>query len=158
MKRKKILATAAGVVAAGVVAGGVSIAVPSLASSSSPAAGTATASPSPSSSTARHHLRRRRRLRVVGVHGSAKVRTKTGYRWYEWQRGTITSVSSGTLTVRSVDGTTWIWVITSKTHVRVDGAKSAASSLATGDKVGVAGTDGGNRTALRVVVPKAQTS
>jgi hypothetical protein len=103
---------------------------------------------------ARMRLAMRRML--VGVHGEATVRARGGgFVTYTWQRGQITSASAGSLTVKSADGTSWTWTVTSDTKVRKNGGKSTSSALAQGDTAFVLGRpDGTGRAALGVVVPK----
>lgn len=156
---KKILGGVS-VLAAGGIATGVYLAVPASAGAAQdtavnavPAAATAGAAQHPG----RHPGRLARLRRAArGVHGQATVRTKNGFAQVSWQRGRLTGVSGSTLTVRSLDGTTWQWTANDKTRVRKDGQKSALSKLAAGDFVVVAGPDGsgGARTARIVVVPK----
>jgi hypothetical protein len=103
---------------------------------------------------ARHPLRARRFLR--GVHGTATVRIKDGgFAQVAWQRGQVTAVLGGKLTVRSTDGTTWQWGTNSGTKVRKRGDKASISQLAANDRVFVIGTvDGSTRTARAAVVPR----
>ncbi|GII59476.1 hypothetical protein Pth03_78650 [Planotetraspora thailandica] len=101
----------------------------------------------------------RPRLRVLarkgGVHGEATVRTKGGFAVRAWQRGDVTSASSGSITVKSADGTSWTWKIGNGTRVRKAGQKAGAATLATGDKVLVVGTrTGDTRTSAIVNAPK----
>ena len=99
--------------------------------------------------------RRRLARRVRGVHGQATVRTKNGFRQVDWQRGQLTAENGGTLTVRSLDGTTFQWKTNGNTKIRKDAKRSDVASLTTGDFVLVAGPDdNGARTARRVVVPR----
>jgi hypothetical protein len=104
----------------------------------------------------RHPLRARHFLR--GIHGTATVRIKDGgFTEVVWQRGQVTAVSGGIVTVRSADGTTWQWATNSDTKVRRHGDKANVSQLAANDQVFVIGTSGGSsRTARAVVVPKAR--
>jgi hypothetical protein len=104
----------------------------------------------------RHPLRARRFLR--GIHGTATVRIKDGgFTQVAWQRGQVTAVSGGTVTVRSADGTTWQWTTTSDTPVRRHGDKATVSQLAANDRVVVIGTvSGSTRTARAAVVPKTR--
>ncbi len=105
---------------------------------------------------ARQKARKAIRRRGVGVHGEATVRTKKGFVQVAWQRGTVTGKSGNTLTVRSLDGTTWQWQTDGNTKVRSQGKKAAFANVATNDWVIVAGQQGaGNRhTAKRVFDPK----
>ncbi|GGL16700.1 hypothetical protein Sme01_71380 [Sphaerisporangium melleum] len=93
---------------------------------------------------------------LAGVHGEATVRTRGGgYATYTWQRGDVTAVSAGSISVRSADGTSWTWTVTGDTKVRKNGAKSTSSALASGDHVFVLGQPGGGtRTAQGVVAPR----
>jgi hypothetical protein len=145
--------------AIGVVGTGVYLAVP--ASAGSPQAEPAAASSQQAKQgkqakqakqgqKARKAVRRR-----VGVHGDATVRTKKGFVQVTWQRGVLTSTSGGTLSVRSLDGTTWQWKTATATKFRKDGQKAAVAKLASNDYVLILGrSSGGTRTANRVIVPK----
>ena len=102
-------------------------------------------------------LRRARRLaRRAGVHGEASVRTKNGFIQIAWQRGVLTGRSGDNLTVRSLDGTVWLWTASGTTRVRKDGKKATVTDLATNDYVVIAGqaSSGNRHTAGAVVVPK----
>jgi Domain of unknown function (DUF5666) len=148
---KKILGGVSAL-AAGVVGTGVYLAVPASAgpSPSHPAAAKAGKADKAGKQQPRRHARAAR-----GIHGQATVRTKKGFAQLDWQRGTLTAVNGGTLTVRSADGVTWQWKTGGATKVRKAGAKSAVAKLAKGDFVVVLGRDAsGTRTAKRVVVPK----
>ncbi len=91
------------------------------------------------------------------LHGEAA--TTEGLR--DWQSGTVSSVSSTALTVRSSDGTSWSWTVDGSTKVGAilpfgDDGKGATSisGIKTGDTVMVAGTRSGNtRTATRITDP-----
>ncbi|MCW2943930.1 MAG: hypothetical protein JWR24_647 [Actinoallomurus sp.] len=138
--------------AIGVVGTGVYLAVPASAGASNGTATTASTQHAKQNGKQNgKHL-----LRGIGVHGQATVRTKKGFAQVSWQRGLLTGKSGGTLTVRSLDGTTWQWTTDAKTRVRKDGQKSDLGTLAVHDFVFVAGADGanGSRTAKRVIVPK----
>jgi hypothetical protein len=139
--------------AVGVVGTGVYLAVPASAGSpqAEPAAATSPqAKPGQQAKRARALLRRR-----AGVHGEATVRTKKGFVQVGWQRGVLTSTSGGTLSVRSLDGTTWQWKTDKTTKVRKDGQRTTVAKLAANDYVVVLGRPGGgSRTANRVIVPK----
>jgi hypothetical protein len=67
------------------------------------------------------------------------------------QRGTVTGRTGTTMTVRSADGTTWVWTLTGGTAIHTNGS---ASGIAVGDTVIVSGTRSGTvRTADRVGDP-----
>ncbi|MQY05000.1 DUF5666 domain-containing protein [Actinomadura macrotermitis] len=141
---KKIVAAGA----AGLLGLGLATAVPALADPS----------PSPSASAKDHREHRRHPgMRAMhglrGVHGEATVKRKDGFHVVGWQRGQITALSGGTLTVHSEDGTDWQWAANAQTRVRKDKAKADMSALAKGDKVVVFGeNNGGTRTAKVVRV------
>ena len=137
--------------AIGVVGTGVYLAVP--ASAGSPQAEPAAASSQQAKQPKQG--KQARKARRVGVHGDATVRTKKGFVQVTWQRGVLTSTSGGTLSVRSLDGTTWQWKTAKTTKFRKDGQKTAVAKLAANDYVLILGrSSGGTRTANRVVVPK----
>lgn len=151
---KKILAGVSAL-AAGAIGTGVYLASPASAGAPDEAAAqvaAAAASDAPADRPGRHPGRRFARVR--GIHGQATVRTKDGFAQVDWQRGTLTATSGGTLTVRSLDGTTWQWKTDDKTRVRKGGERSEASKLAVGDFVVVAGPASGGRTARVVLVPR----
>lgn len=150
--RTDIKTAVAAVAATGVVAAGLYVAVPASATEpqSSPTVVSPTATDRPGNLRER---RRERRLR--GVHGEATVRRDGGFAKVAWQRGEITAVSGGTVTVRSEDGVVWQWTVDGSTTVRRNGAQSSPSALAVRDRVVVAGpSDGRTRTARRVIVPR----
>ena len=79
----------------------------------------------------------------------------------DWQHGTVSSVASTALTVRSSDGTSWTWTVDGSTKVGAimpfgieNKGATSISGIKAGDSVMVAGTRSGNtRTATRVVDP-----
>jgi hypothetical protein len=76
------------------------------------------------------------RLRALGgVDGEFTFHNSKGFHMLAFERGTIQSVSGSHVVVRAADGTTWTWLIVSDTVVRQNGAKVAASTLATGQSV-----------------------
>jgi hypothetical protein len=141
--------------AVGVVGTGVYLAVPASAGSPQ-AAPAAAAGRHPKGKQGQQAKQAHKALkRRAGVHGEATVRTKKGFVQTTWQRGVLTSTSGGTLTVRSLDGTTWQWKTGKATKIRKDGQKAAVAKLAAKDYVVVLGRAGdGSRTANRVIVPK----
>ena len=141
--------------AIGVIGTGVYLAVPASAGGSQNSA--ATASQSKLTDQQKQNAKQRaKRLRGVGVHGQATVRTKKGFVQIAWQRGQLTAKSGNSITVRSLDGTTWQWQTDGKTRVRKNGQRSALSALAVKDFVLVGGPDAANNrhAAQRVIVPK----
>lgn len=144
---------AAGAGAAGLLGLGLYLAVPASAADPSPSASPTAHQARPGGPGEGHPFRRARAFR--GVHGEATVQRKDGFHLAAWQRGKITAVSSGGVTVRSADGVSWTWTAGDKTRVRKDGEKSALKALANGDQVLVAGERSGNtRNARLIRVPK----
>jgi hypothetical protein len=128
-------------------------------------AGTAGASPdaasAPGAARPKLHgtaaLRRERRalarLRLLGgMHGEFTFRTKDCTRTLAFERGTVTSVTAGAVTVRAADGTTWTWQLTSTSVVRNDGTRAARSTLAAGQRVFVGGPVPGPARDARLIV------
>lgn len=149
--RTKTIAAGAG--AAGLLGLGLYLAVPASAADPAPSASPTAHPGHPGHPGQGHPFRRARALH--GVHGEATVQRRDGFHLATWQRGKITSVSSGGVTVSSVDGVSWTWTAGGKTHVRKDGGKSTLKALAAGDQVLVAGERTGNtRTARLIRVPR----
>jgi hypothetical protein len=90
------------------------------------------------------------------LHGERVVRDADGeIITVDVQRGSVSAVSSSSLTVKSDDGTTWTWTLSSDTRVRgADLKRSSISSIKVGDTVAVIGrrTDD-TRTARLVADP-----
>jgi hypothetical protein len=128
--------------------------------------------PSPSASGAAHGgasgnakakhpaLRRltiRRALARNVEHGEVVVNTKDGDKTIDVQRGTITAISSTTVTVKSSDGFTETWTFGSPIHVIEHRTTVQPSNVATGETVGLAGTkSGSNLTATLMVIPNSK--
>lgn len=95
------------------------------------------------------------------LHGERVVRDKDGkIITVDVQRGTVTAVSSSSMTVRSSDGTTWTWTLNGDTKVRgADLKQEATSNIKVGDTVAVAGQrTGDTRTARAVADPPPNLS
>lgn len=145
-----------GMTAAAIVgAGGAALAVSGTdTTSGTPAA--ATVSSDQSQLANRHPLLSRdgRILRRV-VHGEVVVRGKDGLVTHDIIVGTVTDVSSSSISVRAEDGTSETFAVNSDTKVRVlgDGTRGLSSigKIATGDRVGVAGTGTSTLTAKHIV-------
>lgn len=160
------VAATAGVVALGGAAGGIA-----YASTTGTPHTAASPTPSSSSSAAKGHhkhgpLASARALAMghalhgdVVVKGRAKAGSGGSYLTLQGQRGTITSVSSTALAVKSADGFTATYALGSKTTVHVLGTKSSASSLKSGQDVAVVAEKSGSTWSARtVVVPKPKSS
>lgn len=146
MRRSYVTGLATGAVAAG-IAGGLIAGIPALADNS-------TAKPSPGSSGRPDH-------RPGGgpgggafgaLHGEFTAKDDKGvFVLRDIQRGQVTAVSGGSLTVKSEDGVSWVWAINGQTKV---GRDQQISSIKTGDTVHVNGTRSGQtRTAVFVGEP-----
>lgn len=76
-----------------------------------------------------------------GIHGSfVTPRLGGGYQTIEAQRGTVTGVSSTSITVKSEDGFTATYVVTADTIVNA--TRDGIASVKTGDEVGVTAIKG----------------
>ncbi len=73
------------------------------------------------------------------IHGQITYKAKSGFRTLAFEQGTLESVSGSTLTVRAADGTTWIWHLVANSAITERGQQVAASKLAKGEQVVVAG-------------------
>jgi hypothetical protein len=104
----------------------------------------------------RHRLARTRLL-LHGIHGQFTFQTKKGTKTLAFERGTVESVASGTVTVRAADGTTWTWHLVSNTVIREGGKKTTAASLADGQRVFAGGpvVSGADNARLIVIRPAA---
>jgi hypothetical protein len=90
-------------------------------------------------------------LRRHTVHSTITVKTKSGYETIDLARGSITAISSGSITVQSADGTSLTATINDKTKFH----NTTEQQLADGDKVGVLAYDG---VARWVNAPKTSSS
>lgn len=109
------------------------------------------------SATGLKALKKRRILaalrRLPGEYGQFSYETrKKGEKVLAFERGTITSVSGQTVTVRAANGHTEDWTLTGRSRVREAGKRTSASALADGEKVFVAGPVSGSARDARVIV------
>ena len=107
---------------------------------------------------ARHPALRRltvRRALARNVeHGEMVVKTKDGDKTIDVQRGTVTAITSTTITVKSSDGVSETWTFGNPIHVVEHRNSVQPSNVTTGETVGVAGTKtNGNLTASLLVIP-----
>jgi hypothetical protein len=72
------------------------------------------------------------------VHGTVTIRSGNGYKTVDIRTGTVTAVSSTSITVKSADGTVQTFTVTSATVVNSQAA--GIGSVANGDEVSVVGT------------------
>jgi hypothetical protein len=155
-----------GGLAAVALAGGSSGSPGSTAGSSSTAATlNAALSGSPSATATSPATKARRAAALVrlrrlgGMYGQAAFRGKDGStHTYAYERGDVISDGSN-LVVKAANGTTWTWQYESATAVRQGGQKVSRSSLATGQRVLVAGpVTSGQRDARVIIIAPAKSS
>lgn len=86
-----------------------------------------------------------------GIHGSFVVpKQGGGYQTVDTQVGTVTGVSSTSITVRSADGFTRSYAVDAATMV--DAQRDGIAAVRTGDEVGVLAVENGStHTAVRIV-------
>lgn len=166
-----------GIIAASLVAGGGAFAAVSLTGSAAPAAAAAPAASTASgqaavlnqlladgtgSSTGSAGHRARNplaRLRLLGgMHGEFTFGTKKGSRTLAFERGKVQSVTGNTVVIRATDGTTWTWLLTSKSVVRDKGSKVAATALSAGESVFAGGQVQAGAKDARLIVIRPATS
>lgn len=102
-----------------------------------------------------HRLRRLRAL--GGMHGQFTFGTKSGPRTLAFERGVIQSISGSAVVVQAKDGTTWTWVLGSKTVVRENRERVATSALADGESVFAGGPVVSGAYDARLIVIRASS-
>lgn len=121
---------------------------------STPSSGASTPADGPS----KH---KHRGLLARAEHGQVTVRTKTGTEVLDLQRGLVTAVSPTSITVKSQDGFTTTYVVSSTTKVRKNKQASAIGSVANGDSVEIVAIHSGNTDTAKGIgdhgVPKTTT-
>jgi hypothetical protein len=110
-------------------------------------------SPAASAAAAGHRRAIRKYLRKNTLHGEVTVNGKDGVKTIVVQRGTVTAVTSTSVSVKSSDGFTATWTFGDNLKLVQDKKKVETSALKTGEAIGVAGTkDGGTDTARLAVI------
>lgn len=146
---KKVLISGA-VGAAILGAGGTALAATG---GSSPAPGPTTASSAPSTHTA--HPKAKARIGATlrrTVHATWVTKGKDGtFVTHDTIRGTVSAVSSTSITVQAADATPQTYAVTPATTVRDDKAPSTIGAVKVGDAVGVLGTGTGTPTATHII-------
>lgn len=122
-----------------------------------PATATTSASPDGTTNKKGNHpgLRRlalRRALRGHVEHGQITVETKSGDQVLDVQRGTVTAITSTSVTVKSTDGFTLTWTLGDSTQVLEHRTKVDASAVKAGEAVGIAGVQSGSTVTARLLV------
>lgn len=75
------------------------------------------------------------------LHGEGVVKDQDGaYVNVRMQTGTVVSATATSVVIKSDDGVTWTWPVTSATTVERDGSTVTADTLVAGDKVRATGT------------------
>jgi len=93
------------------------------------------------------------RLARRALHGQITFATKAGPRTIAFERGSVQSLSSGSVVVKAADGTAWTWQIGSATLIVKAGRRVGPSALAAGQRVFVIGrVTGGSDDARRIVI------
>jgi len=96
----------------------------------------------------------RKYLRKNTLHGEVAVQTRNGVTTIVVQRGSVTSVSAGSVTVKSTDGYSLTWSLADKVAVVQNKKKVETSALKTGEQIGVAGTKNGSADDARLIAVK----
>jgi hypothetical protein len=94
----------------------------------------------------------RRYLRKNTLHGQVAVQTKDGVKTIVVQRGTVTAVTGGGVTVKSTDGFTLSWTFADKVTVVQNKKRVATSALKSGEQIGLAGVGTGGANQARLIV------
>jgi hypothetical protein len=96
----------------------------------------------------------RKYLRKNTLHGEVTVQGKDGTKTIVVQRGSVTAVNGGSLTVKSTDGYTLTWTLAGKATIVQNKKKVEATALKAGEQVGVAGTKDGSADDARLIAVK----
>ncbi|WFE95294.1 hypothetical protein [Micromonospora sp. WMMD987] len=102
-------------------------------------------------------LRQRRQARVLlgrnGLHGEAVVQTRDGgTKTVVVQRGEVTAVDGGSVTVKSTDGFSLTWKLGDQLRVVQRRTTIKADDVKVGTKVNVAGARDGDASVARLIV------
>ena len=98
--------------------------------------------------------RPRIKLRKNVLHGETVVQTKDGVKTVAFQRGTVTAISTTSVTVKSTDGFSQTWTIGDKLHVIQHRKTVQPSDVKQGAEIGIAGPkENGTATARLIVLP-----
>jgi hypothetical protein len=96
----------------------------------------------------------RKYLRKNTLHGEITVQGKDGVKTVVVQRGTVTAVTSTSVSVKSTDGFTATWTFGDKLKIMQNKTAVQASALKTGAEIGVAGTKEGSADTARLIAVK----
>ena len=129
-RMKKVAATGVGVLALAGVGTGVA-----MADAPTPA--------TPAAAQAQH-------VKHPGQHGTfTRATRKHGTQTRDFQRGTVTAVNPGSITLRSRDGFTATYTVDLQTKVRKDKQGAQIGQVAVGDRVGLVAAKNGATDAAR---------
>ncbi|HKD96247.1 MAG TPA: hypothetical protein VKB69_01475 [Micromonosporaceae bacterium] len=104
-------------------------------------------------------LRRLLVLRGLGrhiEHGVVTVQTKNGDQTIAVQRGTVTSITDTTVTVKSSDGYTLTWTFGNPIHVIEHRTTVQPKDITVGETIGIAGLQTGSTDTARLIVVPVQ--
>jgi len=106
--------------------------------------------PTPAAKTAKHPHHKGGQLRRV-EHGEFTVHTKTGDKVLDTQRGVVTAVNAGSVTVKSKDGFSATYTLNPTTKVHKGKQTATTAQITTNDRVRVlANKTGTTDTATRI--------
>ncbi|GAA0554275.1 hypothetical protein GCM10010172_41110 [Paractinoplanes ferrugineus] len=88
------------------------------------------------------------------LHGEVVIQTKTGTKTVVVQRGSVTAVTTDSVSVKSTDGFTLTWKFGDKLRIVQARKKVDASALKTGVEIGIAGAKDGGVTSAQLVAVK----
>ncbi len=129
------------------------------------AATTAPASPSttPKRAAGKHAAGRRPRPLGLAVlanrlqHGQVVIKDKNGSDvTVLLQHGSVTAVSTSSISLRSQDGFTGSYAIASSTRVRIDGTQAALSGVKAGDQAWVTARESGSTATVTLLVDRTK--
>ena len=86
------------------------------------------------------------------MHGQVTVATKNGPKTIAFERGTVQSVSGGSIVVKAADGVTETWQVGGNARVVMRGSRIGATALASGQRVAVIGLMTGGTDQARLVL------
>jgi ABC-type transport system substrate-binding protein len=147
-RTKTILATGSlALVLAGTGAG---VAAAQTSTTPTPPGTASSSTPTPAAKTAKHPHHKGGQLRRV-EHGEFTVHTKTGDKVLDTQRGVVTAVNAGSVTVKSTDGFTATYTLNPATKVHKGKQTATTAQITTNDRVRVlANKTGTTDTATRI--------
>lgn len=153
--KTKLIGAAVSVAALSAVGIGVAVADPQPApttptSSASPSAGSSTKASTKEAKKA-DRKKHQRNLSKRALHGEATLGGIKKQHTIDFQRGTITAVSAGTVSVKSIDGFTASYQTDAKTKVHKAKAKATVGDLKVNDRVRVVALKDGSKLTLRAI-------